>query len=174
MTKGPFRYDNQLPKKLRQPKPPYWMLTNLLRKLLLKYRERETGTQLFHITVPDFGIVFKFNPIHPMLEYKGWHVIDVDMAQLQKNAISFGENLIYLLISKGYMAYLRDPVTGQRSMFDRFIGREGWGRKIIEKRLELYNNQPEHRFLIQHNIKMREKSISYILTHHPDFFDYLW
>lgn len=168
------RYGNQLPKKLQQPRPSYWILTNMLQRLHLKFIEREKGSQLFHIVVPDFGIVFKFNPIQPMNDYQGWNIIQVDMAALQKNAIPFGESLMFELISRGYMAYIRDPITGVRQVFDRLIGREGWGQKIIDKRLELYNNQPQHRFMIKHNTFLREKSISFILTHYPDFFDYLW
>lgn len=168
------RYGSKLNKKQKRGTPPYWRLTMMLKRLCLKYSERDTGTPTFHIVVPDFGIVFRFNPLHPMLDYAGWEVIDVDVKQLDLNDIGFGENLMFLLISKGYMAYLRNKESGNTRAWHNFLVREGWALKIIDKRLTLYNNEPRHKFMIERNKRLRDMSISYILNHHPDFFDYLW
>jgi hypothetical protein len=168
------RYGIKLNKKQKTEKPTYWRLTNMLKRLRLKYRELEIGTPLFHIVVPTFGIAFRFNPLQPMGEYQGWDVLDVDVKHLEKNDIPFGENLMFLLISKGYMAYLRNNETGDSQIWHHFLVREGWGLKIINKRLELYNNEPRHKFMIDRNTRLRDMSLSYILTHYPDFFDYLW
>lgn len=168
------RYGNKLSKKQKAGQPPYWRLVNMLKRLRLKYRERETGSPLFHIIVPDFGILFRFNPLQPVGEYQNWDILDVDVAHLERNDIPFGENLMWLLISKGYMAYLRNKETGDTHIWNHFLIQEGWALKIIDKRLELYNNEPRHKFMIDRNKRLRDKSISFILTHHPDFFDYLW
>ncbi len=169
------RYGNKLRKKQQAPAPPYWRATSLLKRLLLRFQEKEVGTPLFHIVIPDFGIVFRFNFTQPMEEYKDWHIVNVDLAELEVNDIKFGEDMMWLLISKGYMAYLRDTERGQSRVFHKLIGRDGWGLKIIEKRLSLYaeDGAAKNRFMIQHNMRMRDMSISYILTYYPDFFDYL-
>ena len=168
------RYGNKLSKKQKKAKPPYWRVTNLLKSLGLKFRERNQGSALFHIIAPDFGILFRFNKIQPLTDYAGWDILDVDLEAMELNQLPFTENLMWLLISKGYMAYLRNGESGNTMLFHRFIQRGGWGLKIIDKRLELYNNEPRHAFMIKRNKRLRDKSISYILTHHPDFFDYLW
>lgn len=176
MTLVKDRYGNKLTKKQKAGAPQHWRLTSLLKRLYLRFSERDRDTPLFHVIVPDFGIVFRFNVLQPVDNFPGWDIVDVDLAKLEANDIEFGENLMWLLISKGYMAWLRDPETGRRQVFDNLIGRRGWGLKIIEKRLELYRNDgvPKHTFMIKHNLKLRDRSISYILTHYPDFFDYLW
>ncbi len=168
------RYGSKLNKKQKAGAPPYWRLTTMLKRLCLKYKERDMGTPFFHVVVPDFGIMFRFNPVQPVGEYTGWDVIDVDVRQLELNDIGFGESLMFLLISKGYFAYLRNQESGNTQVWHKFLVREGWALKIINKRLELYNGEPKHRFMIERNIRLRDMSISYILNHHPDFFDYLW
>lgn len=168
------RYGSKLSKKQLKPKPQYWRLLNMLKRLRLKYREQDVGTGNFHITVPDFGIAFKFNSTQAMAGYSDWDIVDVDLAQLEINDIQFGQDLMWLLVSKGYMAYLRDVERGNTKLHTHFIVVEGWGLRIIEKRLELYANKPCHKFMIEHNKNMRDRSIGWILHYYPDFFDYLW
>ncbi len=168
------RYGSKLNKKQKAGAPPYWRLTTMLKRLCLKYRERDVGTPFFHILVPDFGIMFRFNPVQNVSEFAGWEILDVDIKQLELNDIGFGDSLMFLLISKGYMAYLRSAENGTSQVWHKFLVREGWALKIINKRLELYNNEPKHMFMIKHNTRLRDQSISYIIMHHPDFFDYLW
>jgi len=168
------RYGNKLTKKQKKPRPSYWRLTNMLNRLRVPHKTRGEGSAQFHIIVPDFGMMFRFNPLTSVSDYNGWDIIDVDLNKLEVNDTEFGENLMWLLISKGYMAYLRNKESGDFQVFHHFIMREGWGRRIIDKRLELYNNEPKHKFMIERNKRMRDMSISYIITHYPDFFDYLW
>ena len=167
------RYGNKLKREQLKPNPSHWRIVSMLKKLRVSYRERGVGTSHFHMIVPDFGIVLKFNPLTPDDKFQGWDVVSVDLDQLEINDISFGENLMWLLISKGYMAYLRSNESGNRRLYDHFISTEGWGLKIINKRLELYANEPRHKFMIERNKRLRDMSIPYIKTHHPDFFDYL-
>lgn len=163
------------PKPPRRPKkPPYWRIIQLLRKMRLQYRERDKGENSFHITVDEFGVVLKFNPRQLMASYVGWDEVYVDLEKYTLNPIEFGRDFMWLLISKGYMAYLRGPETGNTMIWRHFLIREGWGLRIIDKRLELYNDEPKHKFMIEHNKRLRKNSISYILTYYPDFFDYLW
>jgi len=168
------RYGSKLSKQQQKPKPPYWRIIAILNKLRLKYREREVGSALYHIIVPDFGIVIKFNPVQPIEEYQDWTIMPVDLDGQEKAENAFGENLMWELISKGYMAYLRSPDNGTSQLYHKLLVREGWSLKIIEMRLKLYEGKACNRFKIEHNKKMRDQSISYILTHYPDFFDSLW
>lgn len=146
----------------------------MLDRLRLVYKTRGEGTNQFHMVVPSFGIVFKFHLFTQMSDYDGWDIIEVNLDELEINDQQFGENLMFLLISKGYMAYLRHGESGMNQAFRNFLIREGWALKIIDKRLELYNNEPRHKFMIERNIRLRDMSVHYIIMHHPDFFDYLW
>lgn len=168
------RYGSRLTKVQQAPPKPYWRVVNILKKLHLRFKEINTGQDDYHITIPDFGVAFHFDRQRPLLGYAGWDIVDVSLAELEINDIKFGENLMWLLISKGYMAYLRNKESGDTRLFQHYIVRQGWGLRIIERRLAFYNNEPRHKFLIEHNRRLRDMSISYILTYYPDFFDYLW
>ena len=92
------------------------------------------------------------------MEQYDWHVQTYIRHWL--NDLKFGEDLMFLLISKGYLAYLRGPETGNETrLFHNIVGARGWGLKIIDKRLELYNNEPRHKFMIDVNRRMRTKPI---------------
>lgn len=158
----------------RKPKPSYWRIVQLIRKLRLKYREHNRGENNFYITVDEFGIVFRFNPRQPMASYEGWDIVDVNLEEYEKNPLEFGRNLMWLLIAKGYMAYLRGPDGTSSLLSRRFLIDEGWAYRIIDKRLELYKDEARHRFMINLNKEMRKKPVHFILTYYPTFFDYLW
>ena len=168
------RYGTKLTKKQQRPRKPYWRLTRMLTRLRIKSYEREHDRTSFHITVPLFGLIFKFDKGVTFPQYEGWDVIDVDLNELEINDSKFGEDLMWLLISKGYMCYLRNGDVNTSQVFNYFIAKQGWGIKIIRKRLELYNDEPRHAFNIKRNTELMDMSISHILHHNPDFFDYLW
>lgn len=168
------RYGNKLTKKQQRPRKAYWRLTRMLSRLRIKSYEHDHDKPSFHITVPTFGMVFKFQKNLMLPEYEGWDVLAVDLEELEVNDSKFGEDLMWLLISKGYMCYLRNGDVNTSQVFNYFIAKQGWGLKIINKRLELYNDEPKHAFNISRNIELRDMSISHILHHNPDFFDYLW
>lgn len=168
------RYGNNLNKKQQQGQPPYWRLTRILNRLALPFKVREAGSMQLHVIVPDFGIVFRFSAATSMSAYKGWDIIDVDLNELEVSDMKFGENLMWLLISKGYIAYIREGDSGRAVLYKNLLINQNWGLKIIDKRLELYNNEPKNKFMIERNKRLRDFSIHYILMHHPDFFDYLW
>jgi hypothetical protein len=146
----------------------------MLKGLRLKYVERGRGENNFHIVVEAFGIVFTFSHLQPPSGYNGWSVIDVDIDKMNLNTIEFGNNLMWLLISKGYIHYLRNKESGDTRLYKYFLVTEGWATRIIDKRLELYAGKPEHRYMIEHNQRLRQLPIHYVLMHYPDFFDYLY
>jgi len=122
----------------------------------------------------DFGIVFRFNPRQQMTAYSGWDIVDVDLKNYEAKEIALGQELMWNLISKGYMAYLRGPETGATQLFRHFLINEGWAQRIIDKRLELYNNEPKHRFMTNQTKRLQKMPTHYVVMHYPSFFDYLW
>jgi hypothetical protein len=158
-------------KKTKKLPAAFGKLKSLLRSLKLDYREFEKNSANYYLVVKRFGIVFRFSSVIPSeSKYPGWDIIDVSTKQFEHNSRPFIEELMWLLVSKGYMHYIRNE-SGQT--FSRLIQQGGWGRKIIEKRLEFWNNEPRHRYLIEHNKRMLSFSVSYILSYYPDFFDVL-
>jgi hypothetical protein len=164
------------PKKLKGQKkrPEYWRIVQLLKKLRVKFRERDKGEPGFHITIDDFGIVFRFNKSHPLSSYQGWDVFDVDMESYNQNPLEFGRNLMWVLIDKGYMAYLRDPENGNNMAFKHFLIQEGWAEKILDRRLKEYNNEPRNKFRIEQIKRLRKLPLHYVIMHYPSIFDYSW
>lgn len=160
--------------KIKKAKPPYWRIVQLIRKLRLKYQEHNKGESSFYITVPTFGLLFKFSRRQHLTAYADWDIVDVNLAEYEINPIDFGRNLMWLLISKGYMAYLRGQDGAHSKIFRHFLINEGWGRRIIDKRLELYNGEAKHAFMIKLNKQMKDKPVHFVLSYYPTFFDYLW
>jgi hypothetical protein len=164
--------DKTLQRKLQRP--PYWRLIQLLRQLRLKYREHDRNEPTFHITVPDFGLLFKFRASQSFSEYAGWDQVEVDLDNYAAKEIEFGRDLMFLLIAKGYMAYLRDKERGSSQLFRHFLITEGWAQRILDKRLELYKNEPRHRFMIEETKRLQKMPVHYVVMHYPSYFDYLW
>jgi len=155
-------------------KPTYWRIIQLLRKLRVKHKERNKGEPGFHITVDDFGIVFRFNKRQTFASYEGWDIFDVDMDVYEKNPLEFGRNLMWVLIDKGYMSYLRDPENGNTKVFRHFLITEGWAEKILDRRLEEYKDEPRNRFRIEQIKRLRKMPLHYVIMHYPSMFDYSW
>jgi hypothetical protein len=155
-------------------KPPHWRIVQLLRKLRVKFKERNKGESSFHITVDDFGIVFKFNKRHQLSGFTGWDIFDVDMAVYEENPLEFGRNLMWVLIDKGYMAYLRDPENGNSKIFRHFLINEGWAEKILDRRLKEYNGEPRNKYKIDQITRLRKMPLHYVMMHYPSIFDYSW
>lgn len=160
--------------KNNRPKPPYWRIIQLLRKLRVKYKERNKGEASFHITIDDFGIVFKFNKRAQLPDFEGWDEFDIDMESYEQNPLEFGRNLMWVLIDKGYMSYLRDPENGNTKIFRYFLIDEGWAEKILDRRLEEYKGEARNQFKIDQINRLRKMPLHYVLMHYPSIFDYSW
>lgn len=158
----------------RKARPSYWRIIQLLRKLRVQYREHNKEEPGFYITLDDFGIVFRFNKRHALASYNGWDIFDVDMDTYEGNPLDFGRNLMWVLIDKGYMSYLRDPENGNTKVFRHFLINEGWAEKIFDRRLEEYNNEPKNRFRIEQITRLRKLPLHYVIMHYPSMFDYSW
>jgi len=162
--------------KSTKPKPEYWRIIQLLKKLKLKYKERNKGEQGFHITIDDFGIALRFNRRAQLSSLDGWDIFDVDMVVYDNNPIEFGRNLMWVLIDKGYMQYLRDPESPNSNgkIYKHFLINEGWAEKILDRRLEEYKGEPRNNYRIREVQKLRKLPLHYVIMHYPGIFDYSW
>jgi hypothetical protein len=96
-----------------------------------------------------------------------WRIITV------RSNDSFEEKkmeVIWELMRSGYFSYLRSE---RPRTFKEMIVQQGWHRKIIEKRLELYGDCPKHNYLRDLNRWAAKQSSGYLLSTDPGFFDYL-
>ena len=152
----------------------YYRIFNLLKSLRIRYKELNVEDKNYHLVVEDFGIVVRFNLAQPMSSYGGWDLLDFSPEAYEDNSMEFVENFMWLLIAKGYLAYLRNGESGDSRMFKQILIDNGWADKIMRKRLELYGNEPRHNFMIEFNKRMMELPINYVVMHYPSFFDYLW
>ena len=77
------------------------------------------------------------------------------------------ELLIWELMKSGYLRWLRLSYPRQ---FKDLIVTQNFGRKIIDRRLTLWNNKEKFKFLSDEN-KLYRSTIGYALSQDPSFFD---
>ena len=152
-----------------EKKKAYWPIKVFLNSLRLKYKEVDRNQRTYHIIVPLFGIKFRFSK-HQELEDKGWDVILIDMDKLDKKPTYFEEDVLWMLVEKGYLAYVREVIG--KNTFKNIVVSRGWGMKIMEKRLEMCTN-PKETFMRTRNEEYIKLPIARILASEPGFFDYL-
>lgn len=78
--------------------------------------------------------------------------------------------VIWELMRAGYMHYLRTEVP---RTFKEMIINQGWDKKIIEKRLEIYGNVPRYNYWRDLNKWALKQPATYILSTDSGFFDFL-
>jgi len=121
--------------------------------------------------VPMFGIQIIFSPsgLSPKSTQsgKGWRVIGISSTS---NFEEKKMEVMWELMRSGYMCYLR---TEHSNTFKQMINFHNWDRKIIERRLELYGDDPKYNYLRDLNKWALKQSASYLLSIDPGFFDFL-
>ena len=160
---------------------PLASLRSLLDNLRLKYIEhgKEKKIGISHIfEIPEFGIL-----VHAAIEEN--NIQDTDVPGLLKlkydtdadvfGAEKFGEELMWSLIERGYMAWIREhPQGGNERIFNRLVLANGWGQRILDKRMKDWEKRVDRRFLFSRLKKIAGAfSISEILSRFPGFFDFL-
>ena len=78
--------------------------------------------------------------------------------------------VIWELMKSGYMHYLRTEIP---RTFKELIISKGWDKKIINKRLELYGDDPKYNYWRELNKWALKESSTYVLSVDPGFFDFL-
>ena len=159
--------------KRKKRKAQYWQVKRFMETLRLKYREKDKGMSTYCVFVPLFGMKFRFNGVTE-IDDQGWQVFHIDVNKMEVVPEYFREDVLWYLIEKGYMSYIRDIEAGNNGrIFRSFIIDQGWGTKIIEKRIELCGKSPENTFLRMRMEEFLHFPLQKVLSHYPGFFDYL-
>ena len=78
--------------------------------------------------------------------------------------------IIWELMRSGYIHYLR---MEQPRTFKKLISLNGWDKKIINKRLEIYGEDQKYNYFRDLNKDALRESSTFILSIDPGFFDFL-
>lgn len=157
----------------KRKKHQYWQVKNFLNGLKLKFKEENKETDFYTIYVPLFGIKIRFGENNDTSDY-GWRVFILDKARLEEEPDYFREDMMWYLVEKGYLAYIRDIELGtQNRIYNHIVLDAGWGQKIIEKRIELCGALPEHTFMKKRMEELKRFSMNKIISYCPGIFDYL-
>jgi hypothetical protein len=163
----------------RKPKlygDPFVRVYSILNNLRLRYKDVNKSNQLKRsIDIPDFGIRIIFsteNKLHS-LSYKNM-LFNVDFDE--KEITKFGSNLMWHLIDNGYMAYIRGHIDGgNEHIFRKLIVSEGWGKKILDKRIEEWSKNPYKTFITEWLTSLVENySTTEIIARYPTIYDFLF
>ena len=126
------------------------------------------STTIFEI--PMFGTKIYFiesdAALTPVME-RGWRIVSV------RPNNSFEEKkmeIFWELMKSGYIHYLRTEVP---RTFKAMIAQQGWDKKIIEKRLKIYGNDPKYNYWRNLNQWALKEASTYVLSMDPGFFDFL-
>lgn len=147
-----------------------WEVKSFLKSLRIRYKEQHLDTPDYAIVVPLFGIKFRFGG-EAAASDEGWKVFYIDKKKLIKEPAYFREDVIWYLIERGYMSYLRDI---NKRLFATIIDQQGWGLRIIKKRLEFYKDKPEYTFRRIKNEEMYKFPMPRIISSFSGFFDFLY
>lgn len=141
----------------------------MLHSFNVEFEVITAGDILFR--VPLFGVQVVFSPTGLLPEStrssKGWRAVKININDdfEEKKMETFWE-----LMRAGYIHYLRMEFS---NTFKRMITSNNWDKKIIEKRLELYGDDPKYTYLRDLNVWAKKQSSTYLLSMDPGFYDFL-
>ncbi|MCK5017728.1 MAG: hypothetical protein KAS32_11755 [Candidatus Peribacteraceae bacterium] len=151
----------------------YWQVKRFMETLRLPYKEKDKGRTTYSISVPLFGLRFRFNGI-PEPEDRGWKLFLIDIDKIETTPDYFREDVMWYLIERGYMSFIRNSEVGNNErIFKKFIIDARWGEKIIKRRLELYGKSPENTYMRLRMEEFLSIPMPKILSYFPGFFDFL-
>lgn len=78
--------------------------------------------------------------------------------------------VLWALMQSGYIKWLRLTYTTQ---FPNIIETDNLGGRIIEERLQRWDNRPMYNYLIQDNLEAQRIGFRQMLSRDPSFFDYM-
>jgi hypothetical protein len=126
------------------------------------------STTIFEI--PMFGTKIFFSENETTLTGTGdssWRIVVVRSNNLFEEKKM---EIFWKLMKSGYIHYLRTEVP---RTFKAMIAQQGWDKKIIEKRLEIYGNDPKYNYWRNLNQWALKEASTYVLSMDPGFFDFL-
>lgn len=156
------------------------VLTGEIKEMLsaykVPYKMVNIGSNLPEVFLIDtFGIIvigldrkdysFIYNKIIEL--YPGYRMVYISTTS---DILKKKDDLLWNLMRSGYMRYIRTNFPNQ---FKTLIINYGLGRKIINKRLEIWDDAPMYKFLIEENKSILNQAESYVLSIDPSFYDYM-
>lgn len=157
----------------KQYKNRYWQVKTFLGGLRLPFREKNKDSSDYKIDVELFGVRFRFDG-KTDIDDIGWDVFNLDTKKLEKVPYYFGEDLMWNLISKSYFQYIRESDMGSNQhIFSKLIINDGWGTKILQKRIELSDKDKKLTFLKKRSTELLGRPLPRVVSENPGVFDYL-
>lgn len=126
--------------------------------------------------VEDFGLIvccidrLDYTQVSNIVtdKFEGWRpvFISTDDDLMEKR-----DEVLWALMRCGYLKWLR--YTFPRQTKSALLGMENLGEKIIRERLNIWNNQPKFKYLIEDNEVALRNGLQRELANDPSFFDYM-
>lgn len=153
-------------------------LRSLLNNLRLVYKkgvDQATRATVFY--VGEFGVQIHLTKNHSDSRVLADGSVAMFFCQesSEEEITAFGEELMWHLIASGYMAYIREERVGNKErIFQALIIEQGWGRRIMDRRLELWKKDASKTYMYD---RLKEFKDSYtvieLVARYPGFFDFL-
>ena len=153
---------------------PLTSLYSMLNNLRLKYRKEGKDGEV-SVILDVFGIKIvidaKINNVNDSL-YEIFHYKTDWNIEEQK---TFGESLMYCLIDRGYMAFIKEhPDAGRGRIYRSLLIEHGWWRRIVKRRLSDWKERKDREFLYKRTSEITNIfSIHELIDRFPGFFDFL-
>lgn len=153
---------------------PLTPLFSILRNLRLKYgRPKDNVGNV--LIIKDFYVKIVVDAKTEEVSDSVFKVIHYKTSWEVDKQRSFGEELMFILIDRGYMAYINEhPDGGRGRIYKSLLIEHGWARKIVNKRLEDWKGRRDREFVYNRtHAVFNEFSIHELVDRFPGFFDFL-
>ena len=120
--------------------------------------------------IPMFGTQVFFFDNYAVLSGtrdNSWRIVDISPKDVLEEKRM---ELFWELMRSGYVHYLRTELP---RTFRAMVSQQGWDKKIINKRLELYGNDAKYNYYREIDRWALRESTGYVLSTYPGFFDCL-
>lgn len=126
--------------------------------------------------IEDFGVVvccinrMDYTQVDSAIsdEYAGWRKVFIST---QDDLQEARYEILWALMRSGYMKWLR--MTYPRQIKNVLMGTDTLGKRIIEERLRIWNDNPMFSYWINDNKYVLQNGILPELSRDPGFFDYM-
>lgn len=134
---------------------------SVIRGISIQFVVEQFGTIVCGINRQDYKLVDD----QIKQSYPDWRVVYITTFD---NMLEKKEETIWKLMEGGYMRWIR--VTYPRA-FNELIIMQEFGKRIINRRLEVYGNKPKYKFLIEDNEDSKHYPATTVLSWDSGFYD---
>lgn len=140
-----------------------YKVDRVIRGISVQFVIEQFGTIVCGINRQDYKLVDD----QIKQSYPDWRVVYITTFD---NMLEKKEEVIWKLMEGGYMRWIR--LTYPRP-FTELVVMQEFGKRIIDRRLEVYSNKPKYRSLIEDNEDAKNHPATTILSWEPGFYDYM-